>query len=196
VDHASARGCFRIAASSGNSFARYSLGMMLLNGLGGPADESEAIGLFAAAARKGHIPSMRQLAKWHLEEDRSENQRRAGIAWLRKLAHLDDLASILDLINRHQRGLDVEQSASEARKWQEKAAALGDTQSQFELAQAHVNGDFEGADVTTAIYLFKSSAEAGHPLAQWHLERILGPAPKPPERKPGFDFGFGKKTAA
>ncbi|MEN9894893.1 MAG: hypothetical protein RIR97_745, partial [Pseudomonadota bacterium] len=105
VDHASARGCFRIAASSGNSFDRYSLGMMLLNGLGGPADESEAIGLFAAAARKGHIPSMRQLAKWHLEEDRSENQRRAGIAWLRKLAHLDDLASILDLINRHQRGL-------------------------------------------------------------------------------------------
>ena len=197
VDHPSARGCFRIAASSGNSFARYSLGMMLLNGLGGSVDEEEAIGLFAAAARKGHVPSMKQLAKWHLEAGRSENQRRAGIAWLRKLANLDELSSVLDLLNRYRRGIDVSPSMEEARKWLQRAAELGDAQSQFELAKAHIDGDFEGADVAVAIELLRASAKSGHPAAQWHLDRLL-PPPPPATKKPfetGFDFGFGKKAA-
>ena len=200
VDYPSARGCFRIAASSGNSFARYSLAMMLLNGLGGPVDEEEAIGLFAAAARKGHVPSMKQLAKWHLEEGRSANQRRAGIAWLRKLANLDELSSVLDLLNRYRKGIDVVQSVEESRKWLQRAAELGDAQSQFELAKSHIDGDFEGADVSIAIQLLRAAARSGHPGAQVYLDRLLPPpaAPAPVPQAPvetGFDFGFGRKVA-
>lgn len=194
VDYPSARGCFRIAASSGNSFARYSLATMLLNGLGGAVDEEEAIGLLAAAARKGHVPSMKQLAKWHLEDGRSENQRRAGIAWLRKLANLDELSSILDLINRYRRGIDVPVSLIEAAKLLQKAADLGDAQSQFELAKSHIDGDFEGADPAYALELFTAAASSGHPQAQWHLDKLLPLIQKKREAEKNIFAGFGGKV--
>jgi TPR repeat protein len=67
--------------------------------------------------------------------------------------------------NIHRRGLGVEQNPAEARKWWEKASALGSRDAMFNLAVMYLDGDGGPQDFGKARQFFEKAAAAGDPTA-------------------------------
>ncbi len=171
-DHASALKCFQLAAGSGNSTARYFMGLMYLHGLGGERDERKAIAMFAASARKGHRASMRHLADWHLGQDKTANQHKAGISWLKKLSAVGDIHACIELTHRYRTGQGVSASPIEMVYWLEKSAWLGHSESQYQLGMALMEGQDMTQDLALAESWLKAAATQSHPLAIKELEYL------------------------
>eukprot|EP00445_Apocalathium_hangoei_P025474 CAMPEP_0203933900 /NCGR_PEP_ID=MMETSP0359-20131031/71987_1 /ASSEMBLY_ACC=CAM_ASM_000338 /TAXON_ID=268821 /ORGANISM="Scrippsiella Hangoei, Strain SHTV-5" /LENGTH=649 /DNA_ID=CAMNT_0050863541 /DNA_START=217 /DNA_END=2163 /DNA_ORIENTATION=- len=94
--HTQARAWFHAAAAVGQPDAAHNLGVMLAQGLGGPADAAEALRWWREAARRGKGNAARHLAMRSLEMDgMSENSE--GWRWLSLAVDLGDAEAMLML---------------------------------------------------------------------------------------------------
>lgn len=78
------------AASLGDEWGRYNLGILVLRGLGMPADRSRAFALFREAAHKGHAKSMNLYARFLEEGWEAPQDRQAALMWYKRSAEQGD----------------------------------------------------------------------------------------------------------
>lgn len=81
---------YETAASLGDEWGRYNLGILTMRGLGIPRDMKKALGLFTTAAHNGHAKSMNLLARFLEEGWETPQDKEAALIWYRKSAEGGD----------------------------------------------------------------------------------------------------------
>ncbi|MFT9215911.1 MAG: tetratricopeptide repeat protein [Acetobacter malorum] len=81
---------YETAASLGDEWGRYNLGILTMRGLGIPRDMKKALGLFTTAAHNGHAKSMNLLARFLEEGWETPRDKEAALVWYRKSAEGGD----------------------------------------------------------------------------------------------------------
>lgn len=109
------------------------------------------------------------LLKPNVEGDASDFE--GALQWTRKAAEMDFLPAVMDMGALYMYGgKGVKQDAASARKWYDKAVALGSREAHWFLGTL----DYESAhDIESALKHWRIAAEAGIADAQYRLGRIL-----------------------
>ena len=117
------------AAGRGEPVAQYLLGTLYQKGPQRPgitADPPRAFKLFTAAAEKGNIKAMHNLAIAYAEGLGTEKDEAKAAHWFQRAAERGYVDSAFDLAVLYERGLGVKQSLNDALRWYSIAAMAGD----------------------------------------------------------------------
>ena len=102
-----------------------------------------------------------------------------AIVLLEELAGEGYADAAVKLADRAGGGDDAPQDASEELKWRLRAAELGDSEAQFQLAERYMTGDAVDPDDAMAITYYRDAARGGHQLAERKLRTIYADAGLP-----------------
>ncbi len=117
------------AAERGEPVAQYLLGTLYQKGPVRPgitADPPRAFKLFSAAAEKGNIKAMHNLAIAYAEGLGTQKDEAKAAHWFQRAAERGYVDSAFDLAVLYERGLGVKQSLNDALRWYSIAAMAGD----------------------------------------------------------------------
>jgi AcrR family transcriptional regulator len=117
------------AAGRGEPVAQYLLGTLYQKGPQRPgitADPPRAFQLFTAAAEKGNIKAMHNLAIAYAEGLGTQKDEAKAAHWFQRAAERGYVDSAFDLAVLYERGLGVKQSLTDALRWYSIAAMAGD----------------------------------------------------------------------
>jgi len=117
------------AAGRGEPVAQYLLGTLYQKGPQRPgitADPPRAFKLFTAAAEKGNIKAMHNLAIAYAEGLGTQKDEAKAAHWFQRAAERGYVDSAFDLAVLYERGLGVKQSLTDALRWYSIAAMAGD----------------------------------------------------------------------
>jgi len=109
----------------------------------------------------------------------AESQNDRGVALLEELATDGFAAAAAELSDRSESGDGLVKSATDAFKWRQRAAELGDAQAQFQLGDQYMGGDGVDPDDAMAITFYRDAARGGHALAKEKLQSIYADAGLP-----------------
>lgn len=157
-DYEKAREWFIVADEAGKARASYQLGMLYSNGLYFPISSYKAFYYFQRAAAAGIAPATRQVAiAYHMGIGAEKDLDKAITCYTRSADQGDALA-MRDLGNiyskdRPNAGLSV--------SWYKKAAALGDADSNYRLAELYKN-----SSPAEAKNYYATAAKKKHHLAR------------------------------
>ncbi|WP_231288401.1 hypothetical protein [Mariprofundus ferrooxydans] len=158
-------------AKTGNSHARYLLGLMFHEGVGVEKDDLQAIEMFMLAARQGLPEAQSALGLMYYQGVGVKRNLGKAKRWLNKAARRGDANAQYCL------GLIYADSGShkgevEAATWWRRAARQGHAQAQHNLAVLYLKGAVPDNDGVAAMEWFVRAAEHGGPELQFNLARI------------------------
>lgn len=158
-------------AKTGDSHARYLLGLMFHEGVGVDKDDLQAAGMFMQAARQGLPEAQSALGLMYYQGVGVKRDLGKAKRWLEKAALRGDANAQYCL------GLIYADSGShkgevEAATWWHKAAKQGHAQAQHNLAVLYLKGVVADDDGVAAMDWFIRAAEHGGPELQFNLARI------------------------
>ena len=112
------------AAAQGDATAQFILGTLYSEGI--KPNARLAFDWFSAAASRGNVKAMHNLAIAYLNGAGVTQDSRAAAAWFEKAASAGYRDSAFDLAVLYERGEGVDQNSLEALKWYDQAASFGD----------------------------------------------------------------------
>lgn len=155
----------RKGAEAGDPRAQVLLGQMLLKGVGGKKDASEAARWFRAAAEKGNAVGQRELGGCYFAGDGAAKDPKEAAAWYRKAAEQRDtpaqLVSALLLLD----GQGVAKDEPQAAGWARTAADSGFPPAQMLLSGLYRQGIGVQQDILQAYMWMSLAASAKEPKA-------------------------------
>lgn len=180
-NHTAAAGWFAMAAEKGHKYAQNSLAGLYSRGQGVDQDHQEAHRLYAASAEQGFPYAAFELGKQLRDGVGCDADADAAALWftqayggfrtLEKQSHDDKLQYRIGWMHLH--GVGADQDEPQARAWFEKAARLGNSQAQYQLAKLILADSAATADqVAEALSWLTKAAEAGQDCAQYALGKL------------------------
>ena len=112
------------AAAQGDATAQFILGTLYSEGI--KPNARLAFDWFSAAASRGNVKAMHNLAIAYLNGTGVAQDSKAAAAWFEKAASAGYRDSAFDLAVLYERGEGVDQNSLEALKWYDQAASFGD----------------------------------------------------------------------
>ncbi len=152
------------AANLGNAFGCGMYGRLLVR-----RNPREAISQMRRSALLGTTFFVYELSRQLLFQGRRPNQIKECIRWLRQGAQADDVLCMSLLGNLLRQGKGCKINPTEALKWHEKAAALGDPESQISVAIACMRGEDIAQDKLRAFNLLHLASLQEDPDALFML---------------------------
>lgn len=157
-----ARAEFETLAQAGDMQAQYFLGLMTLEGKGGPKDEAGALAWFMKSANQGNLAAVVDIAIMHDQGEGTPRDSVKAVRWYRLAADNGHAASQYNLGQHYMDGDGVEKDLIAATSWWRKAADQGDADAQFNLGAAYANGVGVSADAAEAYKWMLLSAAGGN----------------------------------
>jgi len=180
-DYTQAADWFQAAADQGHHYAQYSLAGLYYHGHGVEQDYEKALKLYQRAAARGFPYASYELAKMYrdgigCEKDTALSEKHFAAAYdgfrrLERQSHDDRLQYRIGWMLLH--GAGTVRDETEAREWFEKAAQLGNSHAQYQLAKLLL-GDpsAEPLETESAVEWLIRAAEAGEQSAQYALGKL------------------------
>jgi len=162
------------SAAGGVDLAQIDLGIMMVQGEGGPADFSGGLKWIAAAAEKGNAAAAYNMGS--LLRDGGDSfppNKTEAIKWFKIAAAQNDASAASKVARAYFNGdQGVGADTQEAIRWVQKAAELHDIESQFLLAQILLEGEEVDQDIETGQSWLRRAAAHGHPDAAQMLADV------------------------
>ena len=189
TDLHSARRVFGFLALCRHSGARYQLGVMNLRGEAGVKDKVRALMWFRLAQGRDEPRAASQITMLS-EELTGLDARRAlkmmaevnkAVTWLVAARNPDDegyVPAMAALGAQLLAGVDVEQDASMALEWLQRATQRNNSDAQYHLGMAYASGHGVRKNITEALRLLQLSSEQGQREALYHWAKCLEQHPK------------------
>ena len=189
TDLHSARRVFGFLALCRHSGARYQLGVMNLRGEAGIKDKVRALMWFRLAQGRDEPRAASQITMLS-EELTGLDARRAlkmmaevnkAVTWLVAARNPDDegyVPAMAALGAQLLAGVDVEQDASMAMEWLQRATQRNNSDAQYHLGMAYASGHGVRKNITEALRLLQLSSEQGQREARYHWAKCLEQHPK------------------
>lgn len=170
-DFEKAANCYRRSSEQTNFVAMKSYGYLLMNGLGCTKDlEAAKYWLTRSAKEGGNRRAMNNLGALYSLNFPDTNSLAQAFQWFKQGADLDDAMACWQLAGFYYRGWGgTETNFASYRYWILKAATLGATDAQYNMAVAYRVGDGVPADITTALVWCERAAAKNHPRALYDL---------------------------
>ena len=145
------------------------LGVMRLNGLGLPKDESHGLQLIRQAADAGFSMAMLGLANAYANGQGIPKDLTQAHSWWRKASDLGQADAMYALAFSFADGRGVPKNQAEAVGWLRKAAELGHPASMSSLGDFYAAGHGVAKDELVATQWYRKAAEAGETYAMVNL---------------------------
>ena len=170
-DFSMAMQCYRRSAELTNYVAMKSLGYLLMNGLGGETNLAEAKYWSLRAATEGtNRRAMYNLGGICCLNFPDTNSMAEAFHWYQQSAELGDPLACYQLANFYYRGWGVvETNLASYRYWRFKAAAVGNTEAQYEMGVAYRLGDGVPTNIENSVFWYEKAAAKNHPRALFDL---------------------------
>lgn len=137
--------------------AMYQLSKLYLKGKGIEQDESKAIGLLEAAAKRNHLDSMYKLAMVY----ENRNQYTEAIRIHEMAVKLNDINAIVNLALIYHNGTGVNKDYARAIELYDQGVALNDPDSMFNLALLYCEDDNPNKNYAKAAELYELAVKLG-----------------------------------
>ncbi|MGA7956597.1 MAG: tetratricopeptide repeat protein [Xanthobacteraceae bacterium] len=171
-DYTTALRLFRPLADQGDVHAQFNLGLMYLNGQGGPTNDAEAVEWFRLAADQGHAGAENNLGSMYLNGRGVPQNYAEALKWYRKAADQGHTLAQLELGIMYTQGKGVAQNSSEAMKYYRLAADQRNAGAQFGLGGMYYFGFGVPQNYAEALKWFRLAADQGNVGAQLSLGDI------------------------
>ena len=132
-NHAEAIKYFRLAASRGNAYAQYNLGIIYDYGHGVAKDQAEAVRWYRKAAVQGNADGQTNLGTSYFNGQGVEKDHATAVYWYRKAAEQGFARAQYNLGVAYANGYGTEKNYAESVKWYQKAAQQGHVRAQETL---------------------------------------------------------------
>ena len=168
-DDVKAAGYYKVAATHGDMYAQYNLGLMYDNGRGVNKDVKEAARLYKLAADQGHASSQFCLGYDYEKGIGVEQNYTEAIKYYKLAADQGHAGAQCNLGLMYKNGQGVSQSYTEAVRLYKLSADQGNMYAQNNLGLMYENGQGVPQNLTEAVRLYKLSADQGYMYAQCNL---------------------------
>ncbi len=175
------------AACQGLVEAQTSLGQMLLDGRGTPADAAAARRWFSVAARAGHAPAANMLGRCLERGWGGALDYPAAAHWYRQAAEAGLDWGQYNLANMLLRGRGVDRDVRQAFDWFAAAADQDHAKSINLVARFLEEGWIGPPDLTQAAAWYRRAAEGGDFRGQYNLASVLAQTGRIAEAVPWFE---------
>ena len=160
---------FRRAARDGNSFAQAWIGDALATGQGVKANLKEAAVWYELAALQGHAGAIRALTQMIVSTDKGpQEMTRLFKMWL-KNAERGDADAQRVVGDFYLRGIGVERSTDEAKRWLNASIDQGNTAAMVLLGGHILENPYNAMEYPYAVELFARAAAKGNTDAEYNL---------------------------
>lgn len=170
-DETEAARWFALSAQRGYVPAKFALGVMRLDGKGGPKDVAAAKALFEEVAPSGHAGALYNLGVIALGADPADFA--AAAEYFRRAAEAGDATAAYSLGVLYREGRGVSKDDAVAARWMKLAADERNVAGELEYALMLFNGIGVEANEPAAAKLLIRAANRDNPAAQNRLARIL-----------------------
>ena len=189
ADFHSARRVFGFLALSCHSGARYQLGVMNLRGEAGVKDKVRALMWFRLAEGRNEPRAASQITMLS-EELTGVDARRAlrmmvdaqkAVKLFSSACDSEDegaVSAMAALGSQLLAGVGVEQDASMALEWLQRATQRNNSEAQYHLGMAYATANGLRKNITEALRLLQLSSEQGHREARYQWAKLLEQHPK------------------
>ena len=160
---------YRVGAEQGNAGAQYDLGVMNLQGEGGPKNYTAAVQWFRKAAEQGHVDAQYNLGVMYMLGQGVSQDYAQAAQWFRKAAEQGNVNAQGRLASAYASGQGVPLDYVQAAQWYQKAAEQGDVAAQVGLASLYVNGQGVPRDYAKAVDWYRAAADQGNTAGQYDL---------------------------
>lgn len=173
ADDAADAGALKAAAASGEQWAQYNYGKVLLEGKGTARDVDGAARMFAAAAAQGNHWAQFSLGELYLSgAGVSVDPWKAADLFARSAAQGNQWAQY-QLGQMHFEGTQIPQDLAKARDLFEKSAAQDNAWAQLRLGEMYVAGNGVVRDLATGRALIEKSMAQGNLFAKVALANLI-----------------------
>lgn len=164
-----------IADEDGNALAQFHLGVLLLQGQGGPMAQAQGIAMLEKAAAQDHAAASLLLARVYLTGNTAGSPRdpERAAALLLKAAEQGNAEAQYYLGLLYQNGKGVEKDFEQAFALFKSAAENGVQAAQYELSKAYANGRGTDVDEVKGLQWLRAAADGGVGDAQLFLANAL-----------------------
>ncbi|MCB1099757.1 MAG: sel1 repeat family protein [Verrucomicrobiae bacterium] len=161
---------FERGAKDGNAAANLELGFLYEEGRGVPVDVDRALFYYRAAAHADLPEAWYQLGVCSMNGIGSEPDATAALEWFQKAAGKDSLPAMYQMARLYETGASgLPKDESKSNDWYQKAAQLGDAQSQNQLGIKFRDGRGVSKDPDNALKWFSAAAAQRYSPAMVNL---------------------------
>lgn len=173
ADDASDAVALKAAAASGEQWAQYNYGKILLEGKGVAKDVNAAAKMFAAAAAQGNHWAQFSLGELHMSgEGVAADPWKAAELFARSAAQGNEWAQY-QLGQMNYEGTQIPQDLAKARELFEKSAAQNNAWAQLRLGEMYVAGNGVARDLATGRALIEKSMAQGNLFAKVAFANLI-----------------------
>lgn len=154
------------AAIRGSSLAKYSLGYLYEDGIGGVSqDENQSLYWYRSAAKDGNAPAQCSVGRYYFDKDNYEE----AIPWLQKAVEQDHIrAKVLYSVCL----MHIEKSPEKVYNLMLEAANANDSEAQYIMGWFYEEGHWVRKNRDRAIVWYKKAAENGDEDAKAKLREL------------------------
>ncbi len=164
-----AKSWFDRGIAHGDSQSQYCMGLLLVNGYGGPKDITKAADLFRVAERQDYAPAQVEMGVLHLDQGQPEDLRIAN-DYFEMAARYGQIEAQYYLAEMIYHGVGRDKACGQALAFYKNVAEKADplVSSWLEANQAYEDGDYE-----LALLDYLVAAEQGYEKAQNNVAYLL-----------------------
>ncbi|MGY3439613.1 tetratricopeptide repeat protein [Marinovum sp. KMM 9879] len=166
-DYVTARRLLLALAERGDAGSQLDIGLLMIQGKGGPVERDNGEDWIAKAAAQDHPVANRIMGQIALAQPQAPGADASARQYLRRATELDDIPATYLLGELLLKGPDAE----EALALITRAAEGGHTGAQYRLSELLSQGKFAPVDLNAAFGWLTKAADAGLPEAQYQLAR-------------------------
>lgn len=160
---------YRRAADSGDSAARFTLGMLLSVMPDLALHDDESVQWIQKAAEQGHVKAQVALGTLYLGADGRDQDYIEAVKWLKMAAAKGEADAQYTLAYLYHQGLGTKQDYSRAAQWYIKAARQGNAEAQLKLGYLYSEGLGIKQSDKHAAYWYHKAALQDNALAQYAM---------------------------
>lgn len=168
-NYAQALKSYEQAATQGNAFGLYNLGLMYLYGKGMPVNYLKAKELFAEAAHNNIHEAMNQLGSIYFMGLGQPRDEQLALSWYKKAADLGNANALYELGLLAETGITTKIDFTEALNYYQAAADKGNEKAMLALARMYHYGLGVEKNPKMAANLYQKLAERQNAYAQYQL---------------------------
>lgn len=144
-------------------------------------------------AEAGEPEAMFQVAELSYEGNYTVKDQKLALRWYREAAKLEYVPAMLKMMRFYEKGEMVKQNLKLSMSWAKKAAATGEAEGKYALAEAYIYGGAGKQDVEEGLKILDEMADDGDEKALQKAEDIRQKVKRAKER---FDAGIRQPSTA
>ena len=170
-DYAEAAKLLRPLAEKGNATAQFLMGQIFFFGLGVERDDARAASWYAGAARAGNAEAQYRLGYLHATGQGLAYDAAAAERYWTAAAGKGHRGAIVALSDFYHEGLYRRTDEVLARKWLNRAAAIGDIEAMYKLGRRLMTPETLATDFRRGYAWLYIAANRGHPSAKNFIDK-------------------------